>query len=147
MNELESLPVQLFGCLMLGVALFAAMLLTVGMGKLWRHVWAWVDDSEPGRNPVLEFMARLRGWTPYDTKGISSTYLWWKGKKGEQQPDVLLMFFPITIFAPLAIYLSVKLYPVLLTALTLMVVAYVARFARRHRKLFDKHLKDPEAHK
>jgi hypothetical protein len=146
MNEFESLPVQLFGCLILGVALFVAMLLTVGLGKLWRNVWGWIDDSEPGRNPVLEFLARLRGWTPYTTEGYSK-YLWWKDKKGEQRPDVLLFFFPITMFAPLAIYLSIKLYPVLLTFVTLAVVAYVARFARRHRKLFDKHLKDPEAHK
>ena len=146
MNPLESLPGQLLACLLVGVACFCAMLLIVGLGKVWRHVWGWIDDSEPGRNPVLEFMARLRGWTQYDTEG-SSKYLWWKDKKGESQPDVLLFFFPITIFAPLAIYLGITLYPLLLTALTLLVVAYVARFARRHRKLFDKHLKDPEAHK
>ncbi|MBD8680330.1 hypothetical protein [Pseudomonas sp. CFBP 13719] len=137
---------QVAVCMVAGGICFVLMMLSVLAGKVWAHTWAWIDDGKPGRNPVLELMARLRGWTPYTTEG-SGQYLWWKDKKGESQPDVLLFFFPIAILGPLVAFLSLKFYPLLLTVLTLAVIAYVARFARRHRKLFDKHLKDPEAHK
>jgi hypothetical protein len=45
------------------------------------------------------------------------------------------------------IFTGLWLYPLTLTGATLCLVAFLARFARRHKKLFDKHLKDPEAHK
>ncbi len=147
MNPLNDLPVQLLACLLLGVACFILMLIVVGVGKAWRHAWAWVDDSEPGRNPVLETLAKLRGWTQYDPNCGSSKCLWWTDRKGETKTDAVLFFFPLIVGAPLAIYLSIKLYPLLVAALTLLAVAFVARFARRHKKLFDKHLKDPKAHK
>ena len=137
---------QVFVCFMSGFVTAGAFMLAVLGGKVWRHTWAWIDDSEEGRNPILESLAKLRGWTQYTTEG-SSKYLWWKDKKGETQADVLLPFAFADFFAPLAVFLSIRLYPVLLTVLTLLVIAYVARFARRHKKLFDKHLKDPEAHK
>ncbi|MEE5088416.1 hypothetical protein V2J74_27050 [Pseudomonas alliivorans] len=130
---------------MAGVFCFVLMMFSVLAGKIWAHTWAWIDDGKPGRNPVLELMARLRGWKPHTSEG-SGQYLWWKDRKGETQSDVLLFFFPVAVFGPLVIFLSLKFYPVLLTALTLAAIAYVARFSRRHKKLFDKHLKDPEAH-
>jgi len=142
----QEISTQLFACLLVGVFCFVLMMLLVLAGKIWAHTWAWIDDGKPGRNPVLELMARLRGWKPHTSEG-SGQYLWWKDRKGETQSDVLLFFFPVSVFGPLAIFISIKLYPVLLTALALAAIAYVARFSRRHKKLFDKHLKDPEAHK
>jgi hypothetical protein len=40
-----------------------------------------------------------------------------------------------------------RLWPLALFCIALLAVAHVSRFARRHKKLFDKHVKDPEAHK
>lgn len=53
----------------------------------------------------------------------------------------------ISIVAPSLLLLSFDLYPVTVCGLTLFAVAHLARFARRHKKLFDKHIADPNAHK
>mgnify|MGYP001611589864 CR=1 FL=1 len=147
MFKFESFTEQVMACFMLGFPLVGLLLLAVLAGMIWRKTWAWIDDAEPGRNPVLELLAKLRGWTQYTTQGTSTTYFWWKDKTGDSKPDVLFPFMAVAFCTPLATYLGIKFYPVLLVALTLVLIAYVARFARRHRKLFDKHLKDPEAHK
>ncbi|MBF8732838.1 MULTISPECIES: hypothetical protein [Pseudomonas] len=144
---LETIPAQLLACLASGLFLAISFGLVVLLGKAWRHAWAWIDDSRPGRNPVLELMARLRGWTPWDTQGSSSIYLWWKDKKGETKTDAFSWLFFIAFWVPLSIYLVVKLYALALFVASLVAIAFVARFARRHKKLFDKHIKDPEAHK
>lgn len=145
MDRFGSFSEQLMACFMLGFPVAGLVLGAVVIGLVWRKAWAWIDDAEAGRNPVLEFMARLRGWTPYTTEG--NGYQWWKDKKDSTQTEVLLPFLGLFFFSPLAVFLAIKLYPVVMAALTLVAVAFVARFARRHKKLFDKHLKDPEAHK
>jgi len=144
---LESITAQLLACAVAGVALAVACGLIILLGKAWRHAWGWIDDSEPGRNPVLELIARLRGWTTFETKGTTSTYLWWKDKKGETRTDPFIDLFLVVLFTPLSIYLVFKLYALALFVVSLLAIAFVARFARRHKKLFDKHIKDPEAHK
>lgn len=145
MGKFENLPEQLMAVFMLGFPVAGLLIGAVLLGLAWRKALAWIDDAEAGRNPVLEFMARLRGWTPYTTEG--NGYQWWKDKKGSTQTEVLLPFLGLFFFSPLAVFLAIKLYPVVMAAMTLVAVAFVARFARRHKKLFDKHLKDPEAHK
>jgi hypothetical protein len=145
MGRFDSFPEQLMAFFMLGFPLAALLMLAVLGGLVWSKAWAWIDDSEPGRNPVNDMLARLRGWTPYTTE--SGSYFWWKDKKGETKCDVIFAYAFTTLLLPLATFLSIKFYPLLLTVLTLLLLAYVARFARRHKKLFDKHLKDPEAHK
>ncbi len=90
---LETIPAQLLACLASGLFLAISFGLVVLLGKAWRHAWAWIDDSRPGRNPVLELMARLRGWTPWDTQGSSSIYLWWKDKKRRNENRRLFLAF------------------------------------------------------
>ena len=131
---------QALACLVAGYGTAGLVLLAVLLGKLWRHSWAWIDDSEPGRNPVLDKLAKLRGWTPDDSGR-------WTDKKGESKYDALFLPVAIAFAVPLSIFLGVRLYPFLLAAICLFLIAYVARFARRHKKLFDKHLTDPAAHK
>ncbi|MEQ4254280.1 hypothetical protein [Pseudomonas syringae] len=145
MDRFQSFPEQLMGFFMLGFPLVTLLMLGVLGGLIWAKTWGWIDDSKPGRNPVLELMARLRGWVPYTTE--HGGYFWWKDKEGATKCDVVFAYAFTAFLLPLATFLSIKFYPVLLTALTLLLLAYVARFARRHKKLFDKHLKDPEAHK
>jgi hypothetical protein len=133
---------QVMALLAAGYGLAVLAGLVILGGKIWRHALGWIDDSEAGRNPVLDFFARLRGWKPSESLYGQR----WVDRKGSDQHDAA--FLPIfgVIWAPISIYLTVRFYPVLLTALTLFAVAHVARFARRHKKLFDKHLKDPSAH-
>lgn len=106
-------------------------------------IWAWVDDSEaPKKNPLITRSMHLMGWGEGD---------WlWQYKKGEATSDGAVGFlFPMLalIATPPLIALSVALYPLTLSIALAFLTARLARFARRHKKLFDKHLKDPEAHK
>ncbi|UBM23334.1 hypothetical protein K8374_13065 [Pseudomonas sp. p1(2021b)] len=143
---LETLPGQLLACMALGLGIALTFSAVALLGKAWRHSWAWIDDSSPGRNPILELIARLRGWTPYDTEGSRGTYMWWKDKKGETRTDVFFSLFIIAFWTPLAAYVIARLWPLALFCIALLAIAHVARFARRHKKLFDKHIRDPEAH-
>jgi hypothetical protein len=49
--------------------------------------------------------------------------------------------------SPVIIVVCVQFYPVALTVGSLFLMAHMARFGRRHKKLFDKHLTDKDAHK
>jgi hypothetical protein len=51
-----------------------------------------------------------------------------------------------SIVAPMLMVFVFEFYAVALFVLTLAIVANLARFARRHKKLFDKHLTDKDAH-
>ena len=43
-------------------------------------------------------------------------------------------------------YVAVLFYPVTLSILTLMLISYIARIGIRHRKLFDMHTENKDAH-
>jgi hypothetical protein len=139
MTTPETFVGQAVACLVSGYGTAGLVLLAVLIGELWRHSWAWIDDSEPGRNPVLDRLAKLRGWAPEEGGR-------WIDKKGDRKYGALFLPCTIAFASPLSIFLGIKLYPFLLAAICLFLIAYVARFARRHKKLFDKHLKDPKAH-
>ncbi|HDS0956592.1 hypothetical protein [Pseudomonas sp.] len=129
--------------LLLGLAWFALYLLSWA----WVWSWAWMDDSKPPkRNPLIEAVNKYRGLEP--GQGICCKY-GYQGKDGERKDGEGGFFYPFLALAlgPLALLVAFKLYPVVLAAATALAVAHVARFARRHKKLFDKHIKDPEAHK
>lgn len=128
----------------LGFAAAMLFLIATWAGAAWVHVWAWIDDGEPGSNPVAVLIARLRGWEPYATgPGV------WTKPDGRSAHS-MDVYFPVLLtafFLPAVLILGFEFYPFVLTGLALLAVAHVARFARRHKKLFDKHVKDPDAHK
>jgi hypothetical protein len=108
----------------------------------WSWSWAWIDDSEaPKANPLISFVMRRMGWADGDR--------WFRFRKGDQISDGASGFFyPLLalLFGPALAVLAVTIYPATLAALTLFLLARLARFARRHKKLFDKHIVDPNAH-
>ena len=109
----------------------------------WAWVWAWIDDSEASeKNPLIKISMLRMGWVERD---------WiFSYEKGDKVSDGACgFFFPLValILIPPFAAMAVAAYPVSLAAILAYLVARVARFARRHKKLFDKHLKDPEAHK
>lgn len=53
----------------------------------------------------------------------------------------------ITILSPIIILLLIDFYALTLSALTLIIIANLARFSRRTKKAFDKHVVNKDAHK
>ena len=137
-----------------GVALAAGFFLalvwiaSIVGSKLWAMTWNWIDDgdSKVEFNPLVLAVMRRLGYT---NDRDSSCYPYQKNKGEDISDGSRAVFFPLLLllFSPLAIVIGYRLYPLTIAAITLFLLARLARFARRHRKLFDKHLKDPEAHK
>ena len=66
------------------------------------------------------------------THQLSSMYSW-----------IVLGAIPL----PMIVIFLYDVYPVTLTIGVLIVLAHLARFSRRHKKIFDEHVKDKSAHK
>lgn len=130
----------------LGLILAAGWFATVIGAGVWVRVWAWIDDAKPPKeNPMIRLVMRLRGYEE-DTEKWSA----YKYRKGEKKSDgdfATLLPMAAALVAPSAFLAAFYLYPLTLTVITLYLMARLARFARRHKKLFDKHIADPNAHK
>lgn len=112
---------------------------------IWSWIWAWIDDAEaPKSGAIIHFLVMQRGFKEHD--GFHFKY---KSDDGDYSDGWLEFFLPmvILVLAPPVLLLSFLLWPLTLSIFGLYLTARLARFARRHKKLFDKHIKDPEAHK
>ena len=60
-------------------------------------------------------------------------------------------FYPISVAVvggiPFAVVAAFDFYPITLSILGFVVMAHMARFGRRHQKLFTKHIEDKNAHR
>lgn len=111
----------------------------------WNWIWAWIDDSEPQKSgAIIHFLAMRRGF-----KIHKSEYFKYRSDDGYYSNGWAELLLPMVIlfFGPAIFLLGFLLYPLTLSAFGLYLTARLARFARRHKKLFDKHVKDPDAHK
>lgn len=136
----------------LGLAFAIGLLLSVGWVALyflswgWARTWAWIDDTEaPKNNPMIKSIMFRMGWVESTNKWTSFSYE--KGKGSSDGAEAFFWPLIIVFLGPMLAVIAFKLYPVTLTAVTLYLLARLARFARRHKKLFDKHINDPAAHK
>lgn len=112
---------------------------------IWNWSWAWIDDSDPQKSgAIIHFLALSRGF-----KIHKSEYFKYRSECGEYSNGWLEFFAPMVILClgPTIFLIAFLLYPITLSIFGLYLTARLARFARRHKKLFDKHIKDPEAHK
>ena len=129
--------------LLLGLAWFALYVLSWA----WVWIWAWMDDSKSSkRNPLIKKVNKWRGLEPGG--GVCAKH-GYEDKDGNKKDGEGGFFYPFLalLFGPTALLLMFMLYPLTLSVVTGFAIAHLARFARRHKKLFDKHLKNPEAHK
>lgn len=126
-----------------GICLGASWIAAYFLSWCWAWTWAWVDDSKaPDKNPLINKSMKLMGWN-------DGNWLYRYLKDGEGSDGGRGFFFPffgLVLFPPLLVS-AMAIYPVTLSIVLAYFIALIARFARRHKKLFDKHLKDPEAHK
>jgi hypothetical protein len=131
-----------------GVVIAALWIVAYLLCRFGQWAWAWVDDAKVGkRNLIVNWLAMMQGYTHRDP-GYDTEFVYWNKDKSDSAVGILpfLQALLATSIAPMAIVIAFKLYAVTLIVLTLMVTAWVARFSRRHKKLFDKHIVDKDAH-
>ncbi|MFU6981307.1 hypothetical protein ACM75Z_27950 [Pseudomonas aeruginosa] len=146
-EHITQIPDYLF-TFILGVVLAFLWAFAVFLAWAWGRAWAWIDDSKPPKhNLLIHWVMWLLGFKLEG--GYWSVWLYIHEKSGVGSDGHIGFFAPIliSILAPSLLLLSFDLYPVTVCGLTLFAVAHLARFARRHKKLFDKHIADPNAHK
>lgn len=140
---MEPLP-PAFSAFVIGSALAICWPILILTAHLWSVAWAWIDDSKPTSfNPLTKLVMSMLGYKASEYKYSSFAY---KHSKTEELSDGLIaVFLPaISLFS---LPFSILYYPIAIGLMTAFALAHIARFARRHKKLFDQHLKDPEAHK
>ncbi|HGN4787834.1 TPA: hypothetical protein ACKTE9_001491 [Pseudomonas aeruginosa] len=146
-EHITQIPDYLF-TFILGVVLAFLWAFAVFLAWAWGRAWAWIDDSKPPRHNfltrrvmvLLGFKLQDDPWPAYQYRHLKNNF----GSDGH-----IGFFAPIliAITSPSLLLLSFDIYPFTICGLTLFAVAHLARFARRHKKLFDKHIADPNAHK
>ena len=140
MNEYQ---IAAISCI--GLMAFWLVTYLLSWGIQW--AWSWVDDSEIGkRNWIVRKIAHWRGYEDRDTYISSFLYTDKSGDMSDGSNPFFLVAF-VTSIIPMTLVLSINFYPVALSVLTLTLIAHVARFSRRHKKIFDEHVKDKSVHK
>ena len=153
------------------IAIFASGLIAAFIVVL--YILCWVDDSEIDNENILSkhmTLRRFSKWkypvwdgrkTDYEKpfgyakdeslndssvhdlrEGVDYLYDW-------RFPVTLGGFLSSTVIVslmPIISLLAFKFYHVLIPILSLFLLAHLARFARRHKKMFDDHVKDKDAH-
>ena len=102
--------------------------------------WGWVQDNERQEchNRVAEWvLLRVWGVSNKSYRRDEECYLW----------GGFLGHIIILLLLTLILYLSITFYEVTLFIVSIVSIMHLTRFAIRHRKLFDEHVKDKEAHK
>ena len=146
MNEYE-IAFTIGGCI---TVLWVVAYLSCWAGQ-W--VWAWIDDSKTGgNNAILQWVMAKQGWKKTDSSG--GCWAYYKGKdywdNNAVKSDGAVIFFPVAVllgFSPVIALSAFKVYPIALTIGVLIGIAFLARFARRNKKMFDAHVEDKDAHK
>lgn len=134
-------------CIAVGGCIAAFVLASYVLCWIGQWVWAWVDDSEIFECNVLIYCVMVKALR-YESSGGVWDYIK-DTKSGTRKSDGLIAFALLLSLSavPLLSYLSFVFYQVFLCTASVVAIAYLARFARRHKKLFDKHVKNEDAHK
>lgn len=115
--------------------------------RFWSWVWAWIDDAEVPKYGVITLtVMKCLGYKKNERRSI---YEFNNTTNGCGSDGAIAIFLPAfaLLVSPFLIVLAVAIYPFTLSVFGIYLTAKLARFARRHKKLFDEHVKDKSAHK
>jgi len=133
------------------VFIFALWILAYVSCWVCQWVWAWIDDSEVSdRSKMIDLLMRLYGYkvreSYYHSDGayikklkVCSTYACGASHS--------FLSLGALCALPWVIYASVLFYDVAICLVIIVMVIFLSRYARRHKKLFDKHIANKDAHK
>jgi len=113
-------------------------------------IWAWIDDAEISSDNFMIYKGmEILG---YSLDNEDNGFRYYKGESYYRtkikSDGVKIMLVPMTIFVitPFITLISIQFYNVSLVIGTVLGIFYLARFARRNKKMFDTHTKDKNAH-
>lgn len=136
---------------LIGLGLAGIWVLSFLVSLIWCEVWGWVDERKVAyNNPLLNIVAQLWGGWKTSPPEHRRSWLYYKGVDFENKTaytDDVTGVIPPTFFLLLASPLLIIFYEVALFIGTGILIAHLARFARRHKKMFDSHVTDKDAHK
>lgn len=125
---------------------FAVWPVSIVVAQLIARVWAWIDDSPMGKNPLIKFVMPRLGWkiSPKD-----AVWGYYKGcsyiDKDEGSDGFIAFFLPWGIIGMVPTVIA--LYQVSLIVGSIVGSLFIARFVRRLSKKFVAHVNDADAHK
>jgi len=130
--------------LIIGGCLSAAWVAIYIFSWLVMWAWAWVDDKKADNaNVILSFiMIRLFNFD-------KAEYGYFIYQKGAERSDGVIAFNVSLLcffLAPILITALIDFNQVTLFIVATVLLAFLARYTRRHKKLFDLHIKDKAAH-
>ena len=138
MNEYEIAGV-------IGGALALAWVAGLIFSRGGQRAWAWVDDAKAAKNnPLLVFVAKCFG---YECDGSSYHQYRHHTRRDSLGADIFFWWPMLALAAlPMTLLVMLNLYPITLMAAGAYLMAQLARYSRRHKKAFDKHVDDKVAH-
>ena len=129
-----------------GFALWAGWVGLILLGVLWVYVWKWIDDADEKKpHPLLRLFKFERVGRSYEHKI--------RRKGSKKSLDIFDVVMGTCVLGVLIIpalgaitIVLIHFYAIPLIIAVLVICAFMTRFGRRHKKLFDKHVGNPKAH-
>lgn len=133
------------GCI---IVLFILAYVATWLGQC---CYAWLDDAKTGeQNLIVKFLSeKVFKYKVRDKETYRRYSYVYTSKMCSEGSDGFAPFFctmMLCAVAPLIIVIVLDFLFAALVILGFIVAAHLARFCFRHRKLFDKHIKDKDAH-
>ena len=134
----------------IGGCLAAAWILAYLFSWIGCWAWAWVDDSKaPKSNPIIAWFMYKLGWKDRESDCFRFKRQSKQRKHWEDISDgscVIVGGLIISAAFPMGSLIAFKFYPIAIGIVIAYGVAHLARYSRRHKKVFDEHVEDKKAH-
>jgi len=138
--------------LLIGASCAGLLFLTIVLSGIVQRLYGFVNDSDRSDyNFIIKRICKVFGLKP--TNGCWSFDAckgsgWISDSSGESAGDLpLVISFLSALAFPLLALIAFKLYALTLSIFLFIALMFLARIVVRGKKLFNKHIKDKDAHK
>ena len=129
----------------IGLGLAGIYVVSFFLSWIGSYIWAWIDEAKVKRRAFIKFIGGFNGWK--ESNGHCWAFYRGKDYSGRTSESDGFQIFMIPLLALLLSPLTIIFYEVALFITSGIALAHMARFARRHKKMFDSHVTDKDAHK
>jgi len=129
-----------------GVAIAAMWIVAYFLCWCCQWAWAWVDDEEVGNENLWVTFLAVKVWK-LELRNSGADYPYYGSSWGSSDGiEAYCGSLIISALAPVFFVWCFNFYVVVLFVLSLIFLMQLTRFARRQKKLFDKHVTNKEIH-